>query len=115
MGCTGGIAQPSDCSLTHVLPAYWRKLLVAVLLESVGSVLFGADTLRAGSLPRAGAWLLIVSIPIFVIAIVASTAIGNSPWTNWFFVVGEVVCGSGCIVLGSRCGLTEASRSRQCR
>jgi energy-converting hydrogenase Eha subunit C len=76
--------------------------LVAVPLESVGSVLFGVGILRAGSLPRAGAWLLIVSIPIFVIAVVASTAIGNSPWTNWFFVMGEVVFGSGCIVLGSR-------------
>jgi hypothetical protein len=76
--------------------------LVAVLLGSVGPVLFGVGILRAGSLPRAGAWLLIVSIPIFVIAVVASTAIGNSPWTNWFFVMGEVVFGSGCIVLGSR-------------
>src|SRR5215210_728838 len=56
--------------------------LVAVLLGSVGPVLFGVGILRAGSLPRAGAWLLIVSIPIFVIAVVASTAIGNSPWTN---------------------------------
>jgi hypothetical protein len=52
---------------------------VAVPLGSVGSVLFGVGILRAGSLPRAGAWLLIVSIPIFVIAVVASTAIGNSP------------------------------------
>ena len=69
-------------------------------LGLVGSVLFGVGILRAGSLPRAGAWLLIVSIPIFVIAVVASTAIGNSPWTNWFFVMGEVVFGSGCIVLG---------------
>ena len=76
--------------------------LVAVLLGSVGPVLFGIGILRAGSLPRAGGWLLIVSIPIFVIAVVASTAIGNSPWTNWFFVMGEVVFGSGCIVLGSR-------------
>jgi hypothetical protein len=76
--------------------------LVAVLLGSVGSVLFGVGILRAGSLPRAGAWLLIVSIPIFVIAVVASTAIGFAHWMNWFFVMGEVVFGSGCIVLGSR-------------
>jgi hypothetical protein len=75
---------------------------VAVALGSVGSVLFGVGILRAGSLPRAGAWLLIVSVPIFVIAVVASTALGNSLWTNWFFVMGEVVFGSGLIVLGSR-------------
>ena len=44
--------------------------------------------------------LVIVSIPIFVIAVVASTAIGGAHWPNWFFVVGEVVFGSGSIVLG---------------
>src|SRR5215211_6195157 len=71
-------------------------------LGLVGSVLFGVGILRAGSLPRAGAWLIIVSIPIFVIAVVASTAIGFAHWMNWFFVMGEVVFGSGCIVLGSR-------------
>src|SRR5215213_1224519 len=65
--------------------------IVAVLLVSVGSALLGVGILRAGSLPRAGAWLLIVSIPIFVIAVVASTATGDAHWTNWFFVMGEVV------------------------
>jgi hypothetical protein len=84
---------------------------VAVPLGSVGSVLFGVGILRAGSLPRAGAWLLIVSIPIFVIAVVASTALGNSPWTNWFFVMGEVVFGSGLIVLGSRLRSHRGERS----
>jgi hypothetical protein len=28
MTSLGEIAQPSDCSLTHTLLAYWRKLLV---------------------------------------------------------------------------------------
>jgi len=68
-------------------------------LGLVGSVLFGVGILRAGSLPRAGAWLLIVSIPILVIAL-ASTAIGDAHWTNWFFVMGEVAFGSGLMVLG---------------
>jgi hypothetical protein len=71
-----------------------------VLLISVGTVLFGVGVLRDGSLPSAGAWLLIVSIPIFVIAIVASTALGGAHWPNWFFIVGEVVFGSGLMVLG---------------
>jgi hypothetical protein len=71
-----------------------------VLLISVGTVLFGVGVLRDGSLPSAGAWLLIVSIPIFVIAIVASTALGGAHWPNWFFVVGEVAFGSGLMVLG---------------
>ena len=68
-------------------------------LGLVGSVLFGVGILRAGSLPRAGAWLIIVSIPILVIAL-ASTAIGDAHWTEWFFLMGEVGFGSGCIVLG---------------
>jgi hypothetical protein len=28
MTSLGEIAQPSDCSLTHTLLAYWRKLLI---------------------------------------------------------------------------------------
>jgi hypothetical protein len=68
-------------------------------LGLVGSVLFGVGILRAGSLPRAGAWLIIVSIPILVIAI-ATTVIGDADWTDWFFVMGEGGFGSGCIVLG---------------
>lgn len=68
-------------------------------LGLVGSVLFGVGILRAGSLPRAGAWLIIVSIPILVIAI-ATTVIGDAHWTDWFFVMGEGGFGSGCIVLG---------------
>ena len=60
-------------------------------LGLVGSVLFGVGILRAGSLPRAGAWLIIVSIPILVIAL-ASTAIGDAHWANyWFFAMGEAI------------------------
>jgi hypothetical protein len=73
---------------------------VGALLISVGPVLFGIGILRAGSLPRAGAWLLIVSIPIFVTAIVSAIATGGAHWPNWFFIVGEVVFGLGCIILG---------------
>jgi hypothetical protein len=29
MGTWRGFAQPLDCPLTHMLPAYWRKLLAA--------------------------------------------------------------------------------------
>jgi hypothetical protein len=93
---------PSTIVYLGFVPSEAGVSYVAVPLQSVGSVLFGVGILRAGSLPRAGASLLIVSIPIFVVAAVASTGIGNSPWTHWFFVMGEVVFGSGCIVLGSR-------------
>jgi hypothetical protein len=93
---------PSTIVYLGFIPSEAGVSYVAVPLQSVGSVLFGVGILRAGSLPRAGASLLIVSIPIFVVAAVASAGIGNSPWTHWFFVMGEVVFGSGCIVLGSR-------------
>jgi hypothetical protein len=107
LGAVGCYTLIVGCVLSSIfylgfVPSEGEVSYVAVPLESVGSVLFGVGILRAGSLPRTGAWLLIVSIPIFVIAVVASTAICNSLWTNWFFVMGEVVFGSGCIVLGSR-------------
>jgi hypothetical protein len=105
LGAVGCYMLIVGCVLNTVVylglvPSEGAVALVGVLLVSVGSVLFGIGILRAGSLPRAGAWLLIVSIPIFVIAIVTSTATGDAHWTNWFFVIGEVVFGSGLIVLG---------------
>jgi hypothetical protein len=84
----------------RLVPIEKGVALVGVLMISVGTVLFGVGVLRDGSLPSAGAWLLIVSTPIFVIAIVASTALGGAHWPNWFFIVGEVVFGSGLMVLG---------------
>jgi hypothetical protein len=84
----------------RLVPIEKGVALVGVLMIIVGTVLFGVGILRAGSLPRAGAWLLIVSIPIFVTAIVTSTALGGAHWPNWFFIVGEVVFGSGLMVLG---------------
>jgi hypothetical protein len=105
LGAVGCYMLIVGCVLNTVVylglvPSEGAVALVGVLLVSVGPVLFGVGNLRARSLPRAGAWLLIVSIPIFVIAIVTSTATGNAPWTNWFFVMGEVVIGSGFIILG---------------
>jgi hypothetical protein len=106
LGAVGCYALIVGCVLNTIVylgfvPSEGGVALVGVLLVSVGPVLFGVGILRVGSLPRTGAWLLIISIPIFVIAIVASTATGDAPWTNWFFVMGEVVIGSGLIVLGS--------------
>jgi hypothetical protein len=84
LGAMGCYTLIVGCVLSTIVylgfvPSEGGVSYVAAPLESVGSVLFGVGILRAGSLPRAGAWLLIVSIPIFVIAVVASTAIGNFP------------------------------------
>jgi hypothetical protein len=105
LGAVGSYMLFVGCVLLTIVyrglvPSEGGVTLVGVLLVDVGSVLFGVGILRAGSLPRAGAWLLIVSIPIFVIAVVTSTATGDAHWTNWFFVMGEVVFGSGLMVLG---------------
>ena len=96
----GGLVPSVAMVLGSAFRQSVKPILVGVLMIIVGTVLFGVGILRAGSLPRAGAWLLIVSIPIFVTAIVASTALGGAHWPNWFFIVGEVVFGSGLMVLG---------------
>ena len=105
LGAVGCFLLIVGCVLNTIVygglvPIEGGVALVGVLMIIVGTVLFGVGILRAGSLPRAGAWLLIVSIPIFVTAIVASTALGGAHWPNWFFIVGEVVFGSGLMVLG---------------
>ena len=95
----------------------WMQLInifaaVGALLGLFGQVLFGICILRAGNLPRAGAWLWLVSAPIFVGAIVGF--IVGGPWSSWSFVVGEVVFGLGCIVLvhlqDRLCGMSYGSR-----
>jgi hypothetical protein len=73
---------------------------VGVLLISVGTVLFGVGVLRDGSLPSAGAWLLIASVPILIGAVAGTIAASGAHWLNWFFIVAELVFGSGLVVLG---------------
>ena len=80
LGAVGCFLLIVGCVLNTIVygglvPIEGGVALVGVLMIIVGTVLFGVGILRAGSLPRAGAWLLIVSIPIFVTAIVASTAL----------------------------------------
>lgn len=82
----------------------WMQLINIVsaagaFLGLFGQVLFGICVLRTGNLPRAGAWLWLVSAPIFLGAI-AGFIVGAGTWSSWSFVVGEVVFGLGCIVLG---------------
>jgi hypothetical protein len=69
LGAVGSYMLFVGCVLLTIVyrglvPSEGGVTLVGVLLVDVGSVLFGVGILRAGSLPRAGAWLLIVSIPI---------------------------------------------------
>lgn len=83
----------------------WMRLYniftaVGALSGLFGQVLFGISILRTGNLPRTGAWLWLVSVPIFLGAIVGFIVGASDTWSSWSFVVGEVVFGLGCIVLG---------------
>lgn len=83
----------------------WMQMInivsaVGAFLGLFGQVLFGICILRTGNLPRAGAWLWLVSAPIFLGAIVGFIVGASDTWSSWSFVIGEVVFGLGCIVLG---------------
>src|SRR5215210_3912861 len=62
----------------------------------VGLLLYGAAILRAGRLPRAGAWLLIAAALTNVVGILAMIVSGGTLWTwlatlgAWLFIVATV-------------------------
>src|SRR5262249_57125129 len=60
-----------------------------------GYVAFGVAMLRAGVLPRGGAWLLIVGV---VLAILPPEPVGPVPWAG--LVAGGVLFGAGEVWLG---------------
>jgi hypothetical protein len=65
----------------------------------LGLLLFGAAVLRAGRLPRGGAWLLIAAALTNVVAILAMIISGGT-LGGWIFVVPTVVFGMGWAWLG---------------
>jgi hypothetical protein len=65
----------------------------------VGTVLFGIAVLRSGGLPRAGAWLLILGVGVYL-AIVVSFIVGPEAFARWGFPLANGLYGLGLIVLG---------------
>ncbi len=65
----------------------------------LGLLLFGAAVLRAGRLPRAGAWLLIAAALTNVLAILAMIISGGTLGA-WVFILPTVVFGVGWAWLG---------------
>ncbi len=65
----------------------------------LGTLLFGIAILRAGSLPRTGAWLLILAVLVYL-TIIASFIVGPEGFANWSFPIAGGLYGLGCIVLG---------------
>src|SRR5919112_1475704 len=68
---------------------------VAERLDSIGgplqalgkilsTLLFGTAILRAGTLPRAGAWLLIIAVLVYL-SIIVSFIVGPEGFANWGF------------------------------
>ncbi len=90
-------------ALTQGSGAQWfdaRFGPVQVLLTILGVLLFGMGILRVGSLPRAGAWLLVAAVLVYV-GIIVSFIVGASDiFANWGFLGADGLFGLGLIVLG---------------
>ena len=73
-------------------------------LQSLGKILatllFGIAILRAGSLPRAGAWLMIVGVLVFLGTLVSFIVGANETITNWSLPVASMLYGLGFVILG---------------
>ena len=83
----------------------------------VGLVLFGSATLREGSLPRGGSWLLIAAALTNVLGVVAMIVSGATLGA-WVFILPTVLFGLGWAWLGyglwseGRASAEQASRVR---
>jgi len=62
--------------------------------------LFGIAILRTGTLPRAGAWLMLSAVLVVVVSI-GSFIVGPAAFANWSFPVAAVLLGLAFITLGS--------------
>jgi hypothetical protein len=82
---------------------------VAERLDSIGplqalgkilsSLLFGIAILRAGTLPRGGAWLLIVAVLVYS-SIIVSFIVGPEAYATWVFPIANGLYGVALIALG---------------
>jgi hypothetical protein len=87
---SGSAAESVDNSLG---PLYAFGKVLAVLL-------FGIAILRAGTLPRAGAWLMIFCVPVVLVTI-GSFIVGPESFADWSFPVAATLYGLAFITLGS--------------
>jgi hypothetical protein len=87
---SGSAAESVDSSLG---PLYALGKMLAVLL-------FGIALLRAGTLPRAGAWLMLSAVPVVLVTI-GSFIVGPEAFGDWSFPVAAGLFGLAFITLGS--------------
>ena len=64
-----------------------------------GVLLFGIAILRAGTLPRAGAWLMILAVLVALVSI-GSIIVGPEAFSDWSFPVVAVLFGLAFMILG---------------
>lgn len=62
-------------------------------------VLFGIAILRAGTLPRAGAWLMLSAVLVAIVSI-GSFIVGPEAFADWSFPVASVLLGLAFMILG---------------
>jgi hypothetical protein len=84
-------------------PAAAKRLDSIGPLQALGKILstllFGIAILRAGTLPRAGAWLLIVAVLVYS-SIIVSFIVGPEAYANWGFPIATGLYGLALIALG---------------
>ena len=73
--------------------------LPQALGKILGTLLFGIAILRAGTLPRAGAWLLILAVLLYL-SIIVSIIMGPEAFANWSFPIANGLYGVALIALG---------------
>jgi hypothetical protein len=69
------------------------------LVKILGILLFGIAILRAGTLPRAGAWMMILAV-LVVLASIGSFIVGPAAFADWSFPVAAALYGLAFILLG---------------
>ena len=72
-------------------------------LQALGKILatllFGIAILRTGILPRAGAWLMIVAVLVYL-SIIVSFIVGPEAFATWAFPIASGLYGLALIALG---------------
>jgi hypothetical protein len=66
----------------------------------LATLLFGIAILRAGTLPRGGAWLMIIAVLVFLGTIVSFIVGANESITDWSLPVASMLYGLGFVILG---------------
>jgi hypothetical protein len=69
------------------------------LAKILGILLFGTAILRAGTLPRAGAWLMIFAVLVALVSI-GSFIVGPEAFADWSFPVAAALYGLAFMTLG---------------